>query len=168
MGTDRTGVGISGTDTIDAALAGVDITGIDAIGPGLIDVDITGKALAGMSTTCVVIGPAAIIGPGITIRPMCTLHMFTYLASTCTSCFLCTDDRASIDSAAGSPGVPPRHRHVGSDRIDIGVEQGHAIGLPSLLYLKGSNDADGITVSVGGGVNTRSVLRGLADTPATG
>ena len=71
-------------------------------------------------------------------------------------------------SAAGFLGVPPRHRYVGSDRIDIGVEQGHAIGLPSLLYLKGSNDADGITVSVGGGVNTRSVLRGLADIPAAG
>ena len=47
----------------------------------------------------------------------------------------------------------PRHRYVGSDRIDIGVEQDHAVGLPSLLYLKGINDADGITVSVGNGVN---------------
>ncbi len=97
MGTDRTGAGISGTDTMDAALAGVAIKGTDVIGPGLIDADITGKPLAGMSTTCAVTGPAAIIDPGITTRPMCTLHMFTYLASTCTSCFLCTDDRTSTE-----------------------------------------------------------------------
>ena len=94
MGTDRTGVGISGTDTMDAALAGVDIKGTNVNGPGLTDVDITGKPLAGMSTTCAVTSPDAIIGPGITIRPTCTLPMFTYLASTCTSCFLCTDGRA--------------------------------------------------------------------------
>ena len=67
-------------------------------GPGLIDVDITGKARAGMSTTCAVTGPAAIIGPGITIRPTCTLPMFTYLASTCTSCFLCTDGRTNTEA----------------------------------------------------------------------
>ena len=97
MGTDRTGAGISGTDTMDAALAGVDIKGTVVIGPGLIDVDITGKALAGMSTRCAVTGPAAIIGPGITTRPMCTLLMFTCLASTCTSCFLCTDGRANTE-----------------------------------------------------------------------
>ena len=45
-----------------------------------------------------------------------------------------------------------RHRYFSSDRIDIRVEQGHAVGRPSLLYLKASDDADGITVSVGGGV----------------
>ena len=82
MGTDRTGAGITGTDTMDAALAGVDITG---------------KPLAGMNTMCAVTGPAAIIGPGITTRPTCTLHMFTYLASTCTSCFLCTDGRTNTE-----------------------------------------------------------------------
>ena len=71
-------------------------------------------------------------------------------------------------SAAGFSGVPPRHRYFGSDRIDVRVEQGHAVGRPSLLYLKASDDAGGIAVSVGGGVNTRSVLRGLADTPAAG
>ena len=94
MDTDRTGAGISGTETMDAALAGADIKGTAVIGPGLTDADITGKPLAGMSTTCAITGPAAIISPGITTRPTCTLHMFTCLASTCTSCFLCTDGRA--------------------------------------------------------------------------
>lgn len=94
MGTDRTGAGITGTDTMDAALAGVAITGSDVIGAGLIDADITGNALAGMSTPCAVTGRAAIIGLGITTRPTCTLPMFTCLASTCTSCFHCTGGRA--------------------------------------------------------------------------
>lgn len=94
MGTDRTGVGITGSDTTGAALAGVAITGSGAIGPGLIDAGIIGNALAGTSITCAVTGRAAIIGPGITTRPTCTLPMFTYPASTCTSCFLCTGGRA--------------------------------------------------------------------------
>ena len=45
-----------------------------------------------------------------------------------------------------------RHRYFGSDRIDASAEQGHEIGRPSLLYLRASNEADGISVSVGGGV----------------
>ena len=45
-----------------------------------------------------------------------------------------------------------RHRYFDSDRIDVRVEQGHAVGRPSLLYLKAGEDADGIAVSVGGGV----------------
>ena len=94
MGTGRTGAGITGTATMDAAIAGADITGSGVIGPDPIDADITGKALAGMSTPCAVTGRAAIIGPGIIIRPTCTLPMFTYLGSTCTSCFLCTGGRA--------------------------------------------------------------------------
>ena len=96
MGTGRTGAGITGTDTMDAALTGVDIAGTGFIGPGPIDTDITGKALAGMGTMRVAADPttAAIIGPGITIRPTCTFPMFTCLASTCTSCFRCTDGRA--------------------------------------------------------------------------
>ena len=94
MGTDRTGAGTTGTDTMDAALAGVAITGSDVIGAGLIDADITGKALAGMSIPCAVTGRAAITDPGITTCPTCTLPMFTYLASTCTSCFHCTGGRA--------------------------------------------------------------------------
>ena len=94
MGTDRTGAGITGTDTMDAALAGVAITGSDVIGAGLIDADITGKALAGMSTPCAVTGRAAITDPGITTCPTCTLPMFTYPVSTCTSCFHCTGGRA--------------------------------------------------------------------------
>ena len=45
-----------------------------------------------------------------------------------------------------------RHRYFGSDRVDVSVEQGYEIGRPSLLYLRASNEADGIAVSVGGGV----------------
>ena len=105
MRTDRTGAGITGTDTMDAALAGVGTTGTGVIGPGLTDADITGKPLAGMSTTCGVTGPAVITGPGITIRPTCTLLMFTCLASTCTSCFRCTGGRARrrLDPGSSPP-----------------------------------------------------------------
>ena len=45
-----------------------------------------------------------------------------------------------------------RHRYFGSERVDVSVEQGHEIGRPSLLYLRASDEADGIAVSVGGGV----------------
>ena len=45
-----------------------------------------------------------------------------------------------------------RHRYFGSDRVDVTVEQGHEIGRPSLLYLRANDEADGIAVSVGGGV----------------
>ena len=45
-----------------------------------------------------------------------------------------------------------RHRYFGSDRVDVSVEQGYAIDRPSLLYLRASDEADGIAVSVGGGV----------------
>ena len=101
MGTDRTGAGITGTDTMDAARTGVDIAGTGAIGSGLTGTDITGNALADMSTTRAVTGPAAIIGPGTTTRPTCTLPMFTCLASTCTSCFRCTDGKASSEPFGG-------------------------------------------------------------------
>lgn len=101
MRTDRTGAGITGTDTMDAARTGVDIMGTGAIGSGLTDTDMTGNAFAGMSTTCAVTGPATITGPGITIRPTCTFPMSTYLASTCTSCSLCTDGRASSEPFGG-------------------------------------------------------------------
>ena len=94
MGTGRTGAGITGTGTMDAAPAGVDITDTGAIGPSLTGADTTGEALAGMSTPCAVTGHAAIIGLGITTRPTCTLPMFTCLVSTCTSCFHCTGGRA--------------------------------------------------------------------------
>ena len=45
-----------------------------------------------------------------------------------------------------------RHRYFGSDKIDVTVEQGHEIGRPSLLYLRATEEAGGIAVSVGGGV----------------
>ena len=45
-----------------------------------------------------------------------------------------------------------RHRYFGSGRVDVSVEQGYAIGRPSLLYLRASDETDGIAVSVGGGV----------------
>ena len=45
-----------------------------------------------------------------------------------------------------------RHRYFGSERIDVSVEQGHEIGRPSLLYLRASDEAGVMAVSVGGGV----------------
>lgn len=108
MGTDRTGADTTGTGTMDAALTGVDITGTGVIGSGLTDAGITGNALAAMSTTCAATGPAAIIGPGIILRPTCTRPMFTCLASTCTSCFLWTDGRVKASSGESrNPVMPP-------------------------------------------------------------
>ena len=97
MGTPRTGAGITAIDTTDAARAGTD----DIIDPGIIgrrltDVDITGTARAAMGLTCAATGHAAITGPGTTTRPTCTFRMSTCLASTCTSCCLCTDGRANV------------------------------------------------------------------------
>ena len=45
-----------------------------------------------------------------------------------------------------------KHRYLGSDKIDIRVEQGYEIGRPSLLYLRAQDKEGQIDVSVGGKV----------------
>ena len=50
------------------------------------------------------------------------------------------------------------HAYLGTDSIDVRVEQGYEIGRPSLLYLQAARDADEIRVDVGGKV--QMVARG--------
>ncbi|MCL5281964.1 MAG: PhzF family phenazine biosynthesis protein [Planctomycetes bacterium] len=45
-----------------------------------------------------------------------------------------------------------KHRYVGTDRIDVRVEQGYEIGRPSLIYLKAQDRGGTIHVEVGGEV----------------
>lgn len=61
------------------------------------------------------------------------------------------------DPATGSAngclaGYLAEHRYLGTDSIDIRVEQGYEIGRPSLLYLRAQRSDAGISVSVGGKV----------------
>lgn len=69
----------------------------------------------------------------------------------------------SEDPATGSAngclaGYLVEHRYLGTDSIDIRVEQGYEIGRPSLLYLRAQRSDEGISVSVGGKV--QMVARG--------
>jgi trans-2,3-dihydro-3-hydroxyanthranilate isomerase len=50
------------------------------------------------------------------------------------------------------------HAYLGTDSIDVRVEQGYEIGRPSLLYLQAARDGDQTTVHVGGKV--QMVARG--------
>jgi trans-2,3-dihydro-3-hydroxyanthranilate isomerase len=50
------------------------------------------------------------------------------------------------------------HSYLGTDSIDVQVEQGYEIGRPSLLYLQATRDGDEIRVDVGGKV--QMVARG--------
>jgi trans-2,3-dihydro-3-hydroxyanthranilate isomerase len=50
------------------------------------------------------------------------------------------------------------HGYLGTDSIDVRVEQGYEIGRPSLLYLQAARDGDQTTVHVGGKV--QMVARG--------
>ncbi len=45
-----------------------------------------------------------------------------------------------------------KHRYFGSDRIDVRAEQGYEISRPSRIYLKAQEDAERISVKVGGRV----------------
>lgn len=67
------------------------------------------------------------------------------------------------DPATGSAngclaGYLVEHRHLGTDSVDIRVEQGYEIGRPSLLYLRAGKENGEIRVSVGGRV--QMVARG--------
>jgi trans-2,3-dihydro-3-hydroxyanthranilate isomerase len=50
------------------------------------------------------------------------------------------------------------HGYLGTDSVDVRVEQGYEIGRPSLLYLQAARDGDEIRVDVGGKV--QMVARG--------
>lgn len=61
------------------------------------------------------------------------------------------------DPATGSAngcltGYLVKHRYFGDSKIDVRVEQGAEINRPSILYLKGEEVGDGISVEVGGKV----------------
>jgi len=45
-----------------------------------------------------------------------------------------------------------KHKYFGNSTINVRVEQGAEIKRPSILYLKGSEVGDGISVEVGGKV----------------
>jgi trans-2,3-dihydro-3-hydroxyanthranilate isomerase len=50
------------------------------------------------------------------------------------------------------------HSYLGTDSVDVRVEQGYEIGRPSLLYLRAASEADEMRVDVGGKV--QMVARG--------
>ena len=50
------------------------------------------------------------------------------------------------------------HNYLGTDTVDVRVEQGYEIDRPSLLYLQAARDKDGMRVDVGGKV--QMVARG--------
>ena len=61
------------------------------------------------------------------------------------------------DPATGSAngcltGYLVKHRYFGDSKIDVRVEQGAEINRPSILYLKGKEAGDGLSVEVGGKV----------------
>jgi len=45
-----------------------------------------------------------------------------------------------------------RHRYFGADRVDLTVEQGHSLGRPSRLHIRGEEHGGAIEVHVGGPV----------------
>jgi trans-2,3-dihydro-3-hydroxyanthranilate isomerase len=70
---------------------------------------------------------------------------------------------ASEDPATGSAAgclaaYLLEHGYLGTDSVDVRVEQGYEIGRPSLLYLQATRDRDEIRVDVGGKV--QMVARG--------
>ena len=50
------------------------------------------------------------------------------------------------------------HSYLGTDSVDVRVEQGYEIGRPSLLYLRAASEADEVRIDVGGKV--QMVARG--------
>jgi trans-2,3-dihydro-3-hydroxyanthranilate isomerase len=51
------------------------------------------------------------------------------------------------------------HSYLGTDTVDVRVEQGYEIDRPSLLYLQAARDKDEMRVDVGGKV--QMVARGV-------
>ena len=68
------------------------------------------------------------------------------------------EDPATGSAAGCLAGYLVQHRYLGTDSVDVRVEQGHEIDRPSLLYLRATREGDEIAVHVGGKV--QMVARG--------
>jgi len=68
------------------------------------------------------------------------------------------EDPATGSAAGCLAGYLVQHRYLGTDPIDVRVEQGYEIDRPSLLYLRASREGDTVAVHVGGKV--QMVARG--------
>ncbi|MDP9439346.1 MAG: PhzF family phenazine biosynthesis protein [Actinomycetota bacterium] len=68
------------------------------------------------------------------------------------------EDPATGSAAGCLAGYLVEHRLLGTDAVDVRVEQGYEIQRPSLLYLRAGREGDSINVSVGGKV--QMVARG--------
>jgi len=62
------------------------------------------------------------------------------------------EDPATGSAAGCLAGYLVEHRYLGTDSIDVRVEQGYEIRRPSLLYLRAALEEEGISVHVGGKV----------------
>jgi trans-2,3-dihydro-3-hydroxyanthranilate isomerase len=69
-----------------------------------------------------------------------------------------SEDPATGSAAGCLAAYLLEHGYLGTDSIDVRVEQGYEIGRPSLLYLQAARDGDQTTVHVGGKV--QMVARG--------
>jgi trans-2,3-dihydro-3-hydroxyanthranilate isomerase len=69
-----------------------------------------------------------------------------------------TEDPATGSAAGCLAAYLLGHAYLGTDSIDVRVEQGYEIGRPSVLYLQAARDGDQTTVHVGGKV--QMVARG--------
>ena len=102
MGTGTTGGGtirprVTRTAGTDAAIIGGDIAGMGTTGTGHMGADITDTPGGATGITCAVTALAVNTGPGILRRRTCTLLPISICrASTCTSCFRCSDGRAEF------------------------------------------------------------------------
>jgi trans-2,3-dihydro-3-hydroxyanthranilate isomerase len=61
-----------------------------------------------------------------------------------------TEDPATGSANGCFAGYLAKHRYLGSEKVNVQVEQGYEIGRPSLLYLESSAQGEKIDVSVGG------------------
>ena len=68
------------------------------------------------------------------------------------------EDPATGSAAGCLAGYLLQHRYLGTDSVDVRVEQGYEIDRPSLLYLRASKEGDATVVHVGGKV--QMVARG--------
>jgi trans-2,3-dihydro-3-hydroxyanthranilate isomerase len=68
------------------------------------------------------------------------------------------EDPATGSAAGNLAGYLARYRRFGGSRIDVKMEQGYAVGRPSLLYLRAEDTPQGVRVEVGG--KAFSIARG--------
>jgi trans-2,3-dihydro-3-hydroxyanthranilate isomerase len=68
------------------------------------------------------------------------------------------EDPATGSAAGCLAAYLVEHRYLGTDSIDVRVEQGYEIGRPSLLYLRAARGGEATTIHVGGKV--QMVARG--------